>query len=94
VERAATAEALMAQLQASARDADTQLQAIGAYIDQFVPALTEQPDGPALPGGDTEAVPAEPEVVADDNSHADQLPADPDAADPEASSRPDQPPAA
>jgi hypothetical protein len=71
MERAATAEGLMAQLQASARDADTQLQAIGAYIDQFVRALTEQPDGPALPGGDTEAVPADPEVVGGDSDGAD-----------------------
>ena len=85
VERAATAEALMAQLQASARDADTQLQAIGAYIDQFVPALTEQPDGPALPGGDTEAEPAEPVVVAGDSDGADG---------PEPSSSTDQPAAA
>lgn len=34
MERAASAEALMVQLQASAKAADTQLQAIGAYIDQ------------------------------------------------------------
>jgi hypothetical protein len=59
MERAATADALMAQLQASARDADTQLQTIGAYIDQVVPALTEQPDGTAFPGGDSAAEPAE-----------------------------------
>jgi hypothetical protein len=41
MERAATAEALMAQLQASADDANSQLTAIDAFIDQFVPALTE-----------------------------------------------------
>jgi hypothetical protein len=101
MERASTAEALMAQLQASAKDADTQLQAIGAYIDQFVPALTDQPESPALPAGDTAAEPAEPEVVADDNSGADESQAstaEPDSApgpaDPEASSSPDQPPLA
>jgi hypothetical protein len=37
MERAATAEALMAQLQASADDATSQLSAIDAFIDQFVP---------------------------------------------------------
>ncbi|MFN9872319.1 MAG: hypothetical protein ACK55E_12885 [Cyanobacteriota bacterium] len=103
VERAATAEALMAQLQASARDTDTQLQAIGAYIDQFVPALTEQPDGSALPAGGTAAEPAEPEVVAGDSHGADEsqasaAAADPalglGAADPEIGSSPDQPPLA
>ena len=98
IERASTAEALMAQLQASARDADTQLHAIGAYIDQFVPALTDQPESPALPAGDTAAEPAEPEVVADDNSGADDAgasAAEPNSApDPEASSSPDQPPSA
>jgi hypothetical protein len=41
MERAATAEALMPQLQASADDATSQLTAIDAFIDQFVPALTE-----------------------------------------------------
>ncbi|MCX5947692.1 MAG: hypothetical protein NTY67_05770 [Cyanobacteria bacterium] len=98
MERAATAEALMAQLQASARDADTQLQAIGAYIDQFVPALTEQPESTALPGGDTAAEPAEPVVVAGDSDGADEpeaSAADPasglGAADPETSTSSDQP---
>ncbi|MFZ0409441.1 MAG: hypothetical protein WAM11_15240 [Cyanobium sp.] len=101
MDRAATAEALMAQLQASARDADTQLQAIGAYIDQFVPAITDQPESPALPGGYTAAEPAEPEVVAGDSDGADEpevSAAEPDsapgAADPEASTSTDQPPAA
>jgi len=41
IERAATAEPLMAQLQASADNANSKITAIGAYIDQFVPALTE-----------------------------------------------------
>ncbi len=40
MERAATAEALMVQLKASAEDANSQLSAIGTYLDQFVPALT------------------------------------------------------
>ncbi len=42
MERAATAEALMAQLKASAEDASSQLNAIGTYLDQFVPALTTE----------------------------------------------------
>jgi hypothetical protein len=42
MERAATAEALMAQLQASADDANSQLTAIDAFIEQFVPALTDK----------------------------------------------------
>ena len=44
MERAATAEALMAQLKASAEDASSQLSAIGTYLDQFVPALTTEGD--------------------------------------------------
>ena len=40
MERAATAEALMVQLKASAEDASSQLSAIGTYLDQFVPGLT------------------------------------------------------
>ncbi|MCP9857747.1 MULTISPECIES: hypothetical protein [unclassified Cyanobium] len=103
MERASTAEALMAQLQASAKDADTELQAIRAYTDQFVPPLTDQPQSTALPGGDTAAVPAEPVVVAGDSDGADEpepsaVAGDPalglGAADPEASSSRDQPPAA
>ena len=101
MERAATAEALMAQLKASAEDASSQLSAIGTYLDQFVPALTEQPDGPALPGGDSAAVPADTEVVAGDSDSADQSQtsaAEPDSApgpaDPEASTSTDQPAAA
>jgi len=92
MERAATAEALMAQLRASAQDADTQLQAIGAYIDQFVPALTDT-ESPALPGSDT----ADTEVVADDSPGADESqasPAEPDSADSEADTGSDQPAAA
>ncbi len=92
MERAATAEALMAHLRASAQDADTQLQAIGAYIDQFVPALTdtEVPDGS---GGDTAAEPADQQVVADGNSGADEPVADPDAA-PDPATSTDEPAAA
>ena len=96
MERAATAEALMAQLRASAQDADTQLQAIGAYIDQFVPALTDT-ESPALPGGDTAAEPADLEVVAGDSHCADESLAtaaepdsEPDAAAPEADTGSDQ----
>ena len=96
MERAATAEALMAQLQASAQDADTQLQAIGAYLDQFVPALTDI-ESPALPGGDTAAEAADREVVGGDNSGADEsqpTAADPGPAEPEGSESSDQPAAA
>lgn len=94
MERAATAEALMAQLQASAQDADTQLQAIGAYIDQFVPALTDT-EGPAGFGGDIAAEPVVQEVVAGDNSGADESQAGgADAASPEADTGSDQPAAA
>ena len=42
MERAATAEALMVQLKASAEDASSQLSAISTYLDQFVPALTTE----------------------------------------------------
>lgn len=96
MERAATAEALMAQLQASAQDADTQLQAIGAYLDQFVPALTD-PESPSLPGGDTAAEAADREVVSGDNSGADEsqpTAAEPGPAEPEARESSDQPAAA
>ena len=80
MERAATAEALMAQLKASAEDASSQLSAIGTYLDQFVPALTtEESTSVAI----AEAVTTKPvaEVVvatdgeldstADDNSGSD-----------------------
>ena len=82
MERAATAEALLAQLQASAAAADSQLQAIGAYLDQFVPALTDT-ESAALPGGDTAVEAGELEVVVGDDSGA-------DAASPEASGSSDQ----
>ena len=83
MERAATAEALVAQLQASADDATSQLTAIDAFIDQFVPALTEvqvAADDEATTVTEPETAPAESttgEVVAGDNSGAD--PAAPDA---------------
>jgi hypothetical protein len=76
MERAATAEALMAQLQASADDAASQLSAIDAFIDQFVPALTEvqvAADDEASTVSEPEAESAEStngEVVAGDNSGA------------------------
>jgi hypothetical protein len=93
MERAATAEALVAQLQASADDATSQLTAIDAFIDQFVPALTEdsvaaEDEGTIVTEPDT--APAESttgEVVAGDNSGA-------DAAAPEADTESDEPAAA
>ncbi len=88
MERAATAEALMAQLQASAADAQGQLDAIGTYLDQFVPALTDT-------DGESSAVkPADQEVVADDNSGADETGSDPGAAEPDPATSSDEPTAA
>lgn len=93
MERAATAEALMAQLQASADDATSQLTAIDAFIDQFVPALTEESVAAEDEGAvvtEPEATPAESttgEVVAGDNSGADD-------ASPEADTESDAPAAA
>ena len=93
MERATTAEALMAQLQASADDANSQLSAIDAFIEQFVPALTEvevAADDETTSVTETEAESAEAttgEVVAGDNSGAD------DAA-PEADTDSDEPTAA
>ena len=93
MERAATAEALMAQLQASADDANSQLSAIDAFIDQFVPALTEvqlAAEDEATTVTEPETVPAESttgEVVAGDNSGA-------GAAAPEADTNSDAPAAA
>jgi hypothetical protein len=94
MERAATAEAVMAQLQASADDATSQLTAIDAFIDQFVPALTEvqvAADDEATNVTEPETAPTESttgEVVAGDNSGAD------DAAAPEADTDSDEPAAA
>lgn len=93
MERAATAEALMAQLQASADDATSQLSAIDAFIDQFVPALTEvqvAADDEATTVTEPETAPTKSmtgEVVAGDNSGA-------DAAAPEADTVSDEPAAA
>ena len=78
MERAATAEALMAQLQASAADAQGQLDAIGTYLDQFVTALTDT-EVSAVSGGDIPGEPMDQEVVADDNSGADEFGSDLDA---------------
>lgn len=78
MERAATAEALVAQLQASADDATSQLIAIDAFIDQFVPALTEVQvavEDQATTVTEPEVAPSEAttvEVVAGDNSRADE----------------------
>lgn len=93
MERAATAEALMAQLQASAADAQGQLDAIGTYLDQFVPVLTDT-EGAAGSGGDTEAEPADLGVVAGDDSGADEPGADPGAAEPDPATSTDEPAAA
>ena len=78
IERAATAEALMAQLKASAEDASSQLSAIGTYLDQFVPALTteEKETSDAVVEAETTkpvaeiivATDGELEATADDNS--------------------------
>ncbi len=88
MERAATAEALMAQLQASAADAQAQLDAIGTYLDQFVPALTDT-------DGESSAVePVDQKVVVDDNSGADEPAAEPVAAEPDPATISDEPAAA
>ena len=92
-ERAATAEALMAQLQASAADAQGQLDAIGTYLDQFVPALTDTVV-PAGSGGDTAAERVDQEVVADDNSGADEIGLEPGAAESDPATSTDEPAAA
>jgi hypothetical protein len=84
MERAATAEALVAQLQASADDATSQLTAIEAFIDQFVPALTEvqvAADDETTTVTEPETAPSEAttgEVVAGDNSGADGAAAEAD----------------
>jgi predicted nucleic acid-binding Zn-ribbon protein len=93
MERAATAEALVAQLQASADDATSQLTAIDAFIEQFVPDLTENE-------ANAEEAAAEPvDADAVDSSAAADVGADGDdnAAAGDASSdttEPDQPAAA
>ena len=93
MERAATAEALMAQLQASAADAQGQLDAIGTYLDQFVPALTDT-EGAAGSRGDTAAEPVDQEVVASDKHGADEPAAEPVAAEPDPATSTDAPAAA
>ena len=84
MERAATAEALIAQLQASTDDANSQLSAIGTFLDQFVPALTD------TAGETTAELPAAEEVVAGDNHGADPSDVEPGTADLEASGSIDQ----
>lgn len=90
MERAATAEALMAQLQASADDAKSQLSAIDSFIEQFVPALTEvqvAAEDEATTVTEPETVPGESttgEVVAADNSGADAAAPDVDTVSDEA----------
>lgn len=87
MERAATAEALITQLQASNDDANSQLGAIGTFLDQFVPALSD------YAGEITAEEPAAEEVVAGDNHGADPAAVEPGTADPEASGSTDQHPA-
>jgi hypothetical protein len=93
MERAATAEALMAQLQASAADAQGQLDAIGTYLDQFVPALTDT-EGSVAAGGDTAVEPVDQEGVAGDNSGADEIGLEPGAAESDPATSTDEPAAA
>ncbi len=88
MERAATAEALMAQLQASAADAQGQLDAIDTYLDQFVPAL-------AVADGESSAVaPADLDVVAGDSHGADEPSAEPVSAELDPATSTDEPAAA
>ena len=87
MERASTAEALITQLQASNDDANAQLGAIGTFLDQLVPALTD------TAGEITAEEPAAEEVVAGDSYGADAADVEPGTADPEASGSIDQLPA-
>ena len=88
MERAATAEALMAQLQASATDAQGQLDAIGTYLDQFVPALTDSE------GESSAGEPADLDVVAGDSHGADEPGAEPGTAETDPAISTDEPEAA
>ena len=88
MERAATAEALMAQLQASAADAQGQLDAIGTYLDQFVPALTDS----EMESSAVEHV--DQEVVAGDSHGTDEPDSEPGPAEPEPATSTDEPAAA
>ena len=92
MERAATAEALMAQLQASPDDATGQLTAIDAFIDQFVPALTE-----VQVAAEDDTPVTEPDVASDESTTGDVVAGDnsgADAAAPEADTVSDEPAAA
>jgi hypothetical protein len=97
MERAATAEALMAQLQASADDANSQLTAIDAFIDQFVPALTDNGMEAEEAIEPVEADAVDTSAAADAGAEADAADGDDSAAAGDASSdmtEPDQPAAA
>jgi hypothetical protein len=83
----------MAQLQASAADAQGQRDAIGTYLDQFVPALTNS-EVPAGSGGDSAVEPPDLDVVAGESNGADEIGLEPGAAEPDPSSTPDEPEAA
>ncbi|MEB3271378.1 MAG: hypothetical protein VKJ44_07000 [Synechococcus sp.] len=88
MERTATAEALMAPLQASAADAKGQLDAIGTYLDQFVPALTDS-------DGESPTVePMDQEVVDGDKSGADEIGLEPGTSEPDPATSTDEPTAA
>jgi hypothetical protein len=94
MERAATAEALMAQLQASADDANSQLTAIDAFIEQFVPALTENGVEAEEATQPVEADAVDSSAAADAGAGADAADGDDSAAAGDASgdtSEPDQP---
>ena len=88
MERTATAEGLIAQLQASNDDANSQLAAIGTFLDQFAPAFS------GTAGEITAEEPAAEEVVAGDSHGADATDVEPGTAGPEASAPTDQLPAA
>jgi hypothetical protein len=87
MERAMTAEGLIAQLQASTDDANSQLGAIGTFLDQIAPALTD------TAGEITAEEPAAEEVVAGDSYGADGTDDEPETADPKATGSSDQLPA-
>ena len=72
---------------------DRLLDAIGTYLDQFVPALTDTVV-PAGSGGDTAAEPADLDVVAGDSHGADEPGAEPGTAETDPATSTDEPAAA
>jgi hypothetical protein len=77
-------------LQASAADAQSKLDAIGTYLDQFVPSLADT-ELPAGSGGDTAAEPADLEVVGGDDYGADETGSDLGDAEPDPATSRDGP---